>query len=250
MECAGKIALVTGAAAGTGQAIADRLVAEGAKVVVADIDAMSALGDRAAFVQADVTRETDVRAMIDFAVRTFGGLDILINNAGGGGLDVTDTGRAQPRYPNVEYEQWSRTLDLNLRGPMLATQYALEQMRTRGGGAIVNIASIAGVGLSDYRAPEYATAKAGLIRFTACLAHLREDAGVRVNCLAPDWIATEQAQREFGKLSDEERRRTKEPIPLRVICDHVMEYIRDDSVAGTVTVIGPDHVAQRLPGNH
>jgi NAD(P)-dependent dehydrogenase (short-subunit alcohol dehydrogenase family) len=251
MECYGKVALVTGAAAGTGRAIAERLVADGANVVLADIAAEGAriaseFGDQAAFVRADVTSQADIRAMIGFAVQTFGGLDILVNNAGGGGLDVVGPGREQPRFPYAGYEQWSRTLDLNLRGPMFATQCALEPMRERGGGVIVNIASTAGVGLSDYRAPEYATSKAGLIRFTACLAHLHRDLNIRVNCLAPDWIATERAQRELSQLSDEERRHSKQPIPLGVICDRVMEFIRNDSLAGTVIVIGPDHSAKRL----
>ncbi|MGH3164861.1 MAG: SDR family NAD(P)-dependent oxidoreductase [Trebonia sp.] len=251
MECHGKVALVTGAAAGTGRAIAERLIAEGAAVVLADIAAEGAriaseLGDQAAFVSADVTSEADIRAMVGLATRTFGGLDILVNNAGGGGLDAAGRGEEQLRFPDVGYEHWSRTLDLNLRGPMLATQCVLGQMRERGGGAIVNIASIAGAELSDYRAPEYATGKAGLIRFTACLAHLHDDMNVRVNCLAPDWIATERAQREVNQLSDEERRYRKQPIPLSVICDHVVECIRNDSLAGTVIVIGPDHSAKRL----
>jgi len=251
MECHGKVALVTGAAAGTGRAIAERLIAEGAAVVLADIDVegariAAALGDQAAFVRADVTSEGDVRGMTGFTVHAFGGLDILVNNAGGGGLDMVGPKREQQRFPDVGYEQWSRTLDLNLRGPMLATQCALEQMRQRGGGAIVNIASAAGVGLSDYRAPEYATGKAGLIRFTACLAHLHGDLNVRVNCLAPGWLATERAQRQLRLLSDEERRHADQPIPLSVICDQVMECIRNDTLAGTVIVIGPDHSARRL----
>jgi NAD(P)-dependent dehydrogenase (short-subunit alcohol dehydrogenase family) len=251
MDCRGKIALVTGAAAGTGRAIAERLVAEGAAVVLADIDAegaqvAGALGSQAAFIRADVTSEVDVRAMTGFAAHTFGGLDILVNNAGGGGLDMAGPRRPQPRFPDVGYEQWSRTLDLNLRGPMLATQCALGQMRQRGGGVIVNIASAAGVGLWDFRAPEYATAKAGLIRFTACLAHLHDDDNVRVNCLAPDWIATEAAQRQLSQLSAEQRRQTRQPIPLSIICDQVMECVRNDSLAGVVIVIGPDHSAQHL----
>lgn len=247
MECTGKVALVTGAAAGTGRAIAERLVTEGATVVLADIASSgeqiaTALGDRAEFVKADVTSEADVRAMVSYAVQTFGGLDILVNNAGGGGMDRLQ----QPRFPNVDYEQWSQTLDLNLRGPMLAIQCALEPMRERGG-AIVNIASVAGVGLSDYRAPEYATAKAGLIRLTACLTHLRDDLDVHVTCLAPDWIGTERAHQELSRLSHERRRHSKQPIPLDVICDHVIDCIRDDDQAGTTIVIRPGHTERLLP---
>ena len=93
---------------------------------------------------------------------------------------------------------------------------------------------------------QYATAKAGLIRFTACLAHLHDDLNVRVNCLAPDWIATERAERHLSRLSDEQRRHAPQPIPLGVICDQVMECIRNDSLTGAVIVIGPDHSAHRL----
>jgi NAD(P)-dependent dehydrogenase (short-subunit alcohol dehydrogenase family) len=78
---------------------------------------------------------------------------------------------------------------------MLATQLALEPMRGRGGGAVVNVASTAGLGLAPYESPEYGAAKAGLIRFTACLAYAREETGVRVNCVVPDWIATDRAHR-------------------------------------------------------
>ncbi|HVX45306.1 MAG TPA: SDR family oxidoreductase [Mycobacteriales bacterium] len=246
MECNGKTALVTGAAGGVGRAIATRLAGESANVVLADITAdgahaAEALGERAAFIQVDITSGSDVRRMVEFAVQTFGGLDILVNNAGGGGLDP---GAPEPRFPDVRYEQWSRTLDLNLRAPMLAIQCALEQMRE--GGAIVNIASIAGVGLSDYRAPEYGTAKAGLIRLTACLTHLKEERNVRVNCLAPDWIATERALQQLSRLSEEERRHRPAPIPLSVVCDQVMECIRDEDRAGSVTVIELDRSARRL----
>jgi hypothetical protein len=96
-------------------------------------------------------------------------LRILVNNAGGGG-------HVEPHFPMAEPEEWGATLDLNLRGAMLATQLALEQMARGGGGAIVNIASTAGLGLEPYHSPEYAAAKAGLIRFTSALAGWRAHA--------------------------------------------------------------------------
>ena len=146
MEIAGRVALVTGAGAGIGRATALRLAREGAAVAVADFDdgpgretvgEIEAASGRAGFVHVDVAREPDVRAMVDFAVTTFGGLDILVNNAG---IVVN------PAFPEAEPEAWLRVLDVNLRGPMLGTYYAIRAMRDRGGGAIVNIASLAGVG--------------------------------------------------------------------------------------------------------
>ncbi len=162
MEIAGRVALVTGAGAGIGRATALRLALEGAAVGLADFDdgtgretvgEIEAASGRAGFVHADVAREADVRAMIDFTVTTFGGLDILVNNAG----IVAD-----PAFPDSEPEGWMRVMDVNLRGPVLGTYYAIRAMRERGGGAIVNIASLAGIGLGPPPAPDYAATKAGV----------------------------------------------------------------------------------------
>jgi NAD(P)-dependent dehydrogenase (short-subunit alcohol dehydrogenase family) len=105
---------------------------------------------------------------------------------------------------------------------MLATQLALAVMRRAGGGAIVNVASTAGVGTEPAQSPEYAAAKAGLIRFTAALGALD---GVRVNCIVPDWIATE-------RVTAEERTSDPPPIPLATISEQVLRLIEDDSLAG------------------
>ena len=138
---------------------------------------------RAAFVRVDVTAVDEVRRMISFAETTFGGVDVLVNNAGG---------TPDPHFPEAPLEHWSRVLDLNLRGPMLAIQHALPAMRRRGGGAIVNVSSIAGLGYMPHDSPEYSAAKAGLIRLTATLAPLAARDRVRVNCVVPNWIATEE----------------------------------------------------------
>ncbi len=123
-------------------------------------------GSSARFVQADVTSSDDIRRMVAFAEQELGGLQILFNNAGGGG-------HIEPHFPpDASPDQWQATLDVNLRGAMLATQLALDPM-CLGGGGVVNIASTAGLGFGPYVSPEYGAAKAGLIRFTSSLACLR-----------------------------------------------------------------------------
>lgn len=126
---------------------------------------VEARGGRARFVRADVTHDDDVQRMVAFADQGRGGPQILVNNAGGGG-------HVEPHFPDATPSQWSATLDLNLRSAMLATQIAVDPMRTGGGGAVVNVASTAGPGFAAYQSPEYGAAKAGLIRFTAALAEL------------------------------------------------------------------------------
>ena len=110
---------------------------------------------------------------------------------------------------------------------MLATQLALVPMRRAGGGAIVNVASTAGLGSEPYQSPEYGAAKAGLIRFTSALGALD---GVRVNCIVPDWVATE-------RVTAQERATTPPPIPLATVAGAVIRLIRDDTLAGRALVL-------------
>jgi len=237
MRLEGRTALVTGAAAGTGRAIAHRLaVGEGAVAVLADVDAargaeaaraIEADGGRARFLRADVADADGVRRMVADAAPS-----ILVNNAGGGG-------HVPPHFPDAAPEEWGATLDLNLRGAMLATQLALEPMRAAGGGAVVNVASTAGLGLAPYASPEYGAAKAGLIRFTSTLGPLRERFGVRVNCVVPDWILTERARAELEAMSAEERAAAPEPIPMAEVADAVVALLRDDALAARVMVLRP-----------
>jgi NAD(P)-dependent dehydrogenase (short-subunit alcohol dehydrogenase family) len=108
-----------------------------------------------------MTNDDDVRALLELADRLDGPTRLLVNNAGGGG-------HIPPHFPDAAPAQWGTTLDLNLRGPMLATQLVPPAMSRAGGGAVVNVASTAGLGLAPYHSPEYGAAKAGLIRFTTC----------------------------------------------------------------------------------
>jgi NAD(P)-dependent dehydrogenase (short-subunit alcohol dehydrogenase family) len=237
MEISGKRAVVTGAAVGTGRAIATRLAAEGAEVVLVDVDdeagheAAEALG-RARYEHVDLLDDQALATLLD-ETRP----EILVNNAGGGAV-------LRPCFPEADAARWSASLDLNLRAPMLATQLVLERMRQAGGGAVVNIGSTAGRGLGPHVSPEYSASKAGLIRFTATLAPLRESHRVRVNCVVPDWVATERGIAEREALPVEER--GPEQIPLRTLTDAVVRLIEDDTLAGRVLLLERERLPELL----
>jgi NAD(P)-dependent dehydrogenase (short-subunit alcohol dehydrogenase family) len=247
MEIDGKVAVVTGAARETGRAIALRLASEGAIVVVADVDAehgrdtvdsIEAAGGRAAFVLTDVTDDDALRRLIDLADHGRGGPHVLVNNTGGWG---------EANYPEATVEQWTATLNLNLRAAMLATQLALEPMRAAGAGAVVNIASTAGIGSDAYASPEYGAAKAGLIRFTTALAGLRERMNVRVNCIVPDWIATERGQAELARMTAAERAAAPQQVPMPEIAATVVDLVRADDLAGRVVLLRGGEPRRFLP---
>jgi NAD(P)-dependent dehydrogenase (short-subunit alcohol dehydrogenase family) len=240
VEVAGKTALVTGAGAGIGRVIALRLAREGAAVVVNDIDErtgsqteadIAEAGGRASFAQADVTHDAQLESAVAQAERTFGGLDILVNNAGG---------FPYPVFPEAPLEHWSHSLDLNLRSALVAIHIAVPAMERRGAGAIVNIASSAGLGLTPHPAPEYAVAKAGIMRLTACLAPLAER-GIRVNCVCPHTVATPAVRQRIVELEAEGE---ELPGPLQdvllepeEIADAVVDFVEDESAAGRVLVL-------------
>jgi NAD(P)-dependent dehydrogenase (short-subunit alcohol dehydrogenase family) len=239
VEIASRTAIVTGAASGTGRVIAERFGAEGAAVIVADLDAergtatvrqIESQGGRAEFVRADVRQAADLEHMVATAERLYGRLDILVNNAGGGG-------HIEPHFPEASPLQWGSTLDLNLRSAMLATQLVLGPMHAQGEGAVVNIASTAGLGFAPYHSPEYAAAKAGLIRFTSTMAHVKQRMGMRVNCVVPDWIATERAVKELQQMSAQQRAKAPIPVPVEDVAEAVSQLIRDDRLAGRVMVL-------------
>jgi NAD(P)-dependent dehydrogenase (short-subunit alcohol dehydrogenase family) len=240
VELRGAVAIVTGGAAGLGEFIVRRLVAEGALVVAVDLDegalAAREVGSSVAFVRGDVRVGADVEHVIAFAVERFGGLDVLVNNAGGVSRGA--------QWPAASALEWRATLDLNLTGPMLATQLALEPMRARGGGAVVNIASSAGIEWTPYDSPEYGAAKAGLVRFTTCVGALP---GVRVNCIAPHWIGLERAHGELAAMSDTERSTAPPFVEPEAIADAVVWLVRDESLSGQVVEM-PGGSERRLLG--
>jgi NAD(P)-dependent dehydrogenase (short-subunit alcohol dehydrogenase family) len=202
-QFAGKVALATGAGSGIGEACAAALGAGGAKVVVADINlegaervagALRAAGGDAAAVRVDVADPASVEAMVRFAVGTYGGLDIAVNNAGIGGEQV----------PTGEYpiEGWQRVIAINLNGVFYCLRYELPAMVARGGGSIVNMASILGsVGFANSSA--YVAAKHGVVGLTKSAALEYATQGVRVNSVGPGFIVTPLLE---GALDDAARR--------------------------------------------
>jgi NAD(P)-dependent dehydrogenase (short-subunit alcohol dehydrogenase family) len=250
MDLHGKIAIVTGSGGlGSGRAIARRLSREGAAVVVSDIDEpgghhtvdlIQAEAGRAAFLRADVGIEADVRALIAFAENSYGGLDILVNNV------------SAPYRPSAPLEHWEETIRVDLLGPMWGTRHAIDAMRKRGGGAIVNIGSTStlGHGRKHSGSPAYDVAKAGVIRLTTTLARLRDSHAIRVNCLVPDWVATPEVKSYWDSLTPQQR--TEQGVPhtlttLNEITDAIMRLITDDTLSGRVMVLWSGHPPGLIP---
>ena len=187
-ELAGKVAIVTGGAGGIGRGIVERLVEEGADVVIADVDAergeasAAELGAKAAFKQTDVGDADQVQAAIDFAVERFGGLHVMCNNAGIGGL--------RRRFLEDRLEDFDAMMRVNVYGVMIGCQRAARHMAEHGGGSIINTTSIGGInagpGLITYRA-----GKAAVVHLTRCAAIDVAEHGIRVNCVAPAHIPTD-----------------------------------------------------------
>jgi NAD(P)-dependent dehydrogenase (short-subunit alcohol dehydrogenase family) len=202
MKLADKVAIVTGAASGIGQATAHLFAAEGAAVLAVDLNeargqevaaAIGTAGGRAAFCRADVAVAADVRAMIDRAVTTFGGLDVLFNNAG---IAVFKG------VHETSEEEWERVLAVNLTGVYLGTRFAVPAMRQRGGGSIINTASVHGMATTAGIAA-YAASKHAVIGLTRASALDLAPFNIRVNCIQPGAIDTPLMRSNLRAVGDE-----------------------------------------------
>ncbi len=187
-ELAGKIAIVTGGATGIGRAIVELFAEQGARVVIADIDSAAGeslaaqLGEAVRFNCTDVADKSALDALFAFTDAQFGAVDVLVNNA-------AITGAFAARFLDDDLADFERVMQVNLAGLMYASQLAARRMRERGGGAIINLASIAALN-PGYAIATYRAAKAGVINFTRSLAIDLGEYDIRVNAIAPGSIPT------------------------------------------------------------
>lgn len=202
MRFEGKVAVVTGASRGIGRATALALAKEGCSIVVtyernrekADEVVQTIRGSkaRAIAIKCDVSKRSDVEAMLETTINEFGKIDILVNNA------AIDYGT--PLFETTE-EIWDRTLDVNLKGVFLCTQIAARHMIQRKYGKIVNIASNSGFGIAVWGETAYAASKAGVIQLTKTTAFELGQYGINVNCIAPGSVDTDGLR---GDMTDQQ----------------------------------------------
>ena len=199
----GKRAIVTGAGAGIGRAIALRLASEGARVALADVDEEAAkkvaseIDGETLVRRTDVTRADEVEALVASAVEAWGGLDVMVNNAGVGvAATVVDTTE----------EDYERVIDVCVRWTLLGMKYAIPAIKDSGGGSVINMSSVAAlVGIADRAV--YSAAKGAILSLTraAAIDHVGE--GVRVNCIAPGTVDTPWVSRITAGYDDPEEAR-------------------------------------------
>jgi len=202
-ELAGRVAIVTGAAMGIGRAAAEAMAGEGAAVVVADIDdqageaaaaAIAATGGKATFVHTDVTKLSDMEAMAAVAIKAFGGIDILVNNAARALGGVVD---------EIDEAGWNTTISTNLTSVWRGMRVCVPEMRKRGKGSVINMSSVQALtGFKGWAA--YAAAKGGINALTQQSAIDLAPHGIRVNAIAPGTIMTPLNEKIFATHPDPE----------------------------------------------
>jgi len=205
---AGKTAIVTGASSGIGKVIAERFASEGANVAicsrsqadvesVADaIDNQDGAGGEALALECDVTDPEAVEAFVEGVVEEFGGIDCLVNNAGASFM---------ASFSDISENGWETIVDINLHGTYRCTQAAGPYLRASedgDGGTVINVASVAGQAGSPYMS-HYGAAKAAIINLTTTLAYEWADDDVRVNCIAPGFVATPGVESQMGVSAGE-----------------------------------------------
>lgn len=208
-DIAGQVAIVTGASSGIGKAIAERFARDGADVVICsreqenvdpvaetiNADAENATSDhgRGLAIECDVTDREAMEALVEATVEEFGTIDCLVNNAGASFM---------ANFEDISPNGWETIVDINLTGTYHCSQAVLPVMKESGGGTIINLSSVAGQQGSPYMS-HYGAAKAGVINLTTTLAYEYAGDDIRVNCIAPGFVATPGVESQMGVTADE-----------------------------------------------
>jgi len=226
----GKIALVTGASRGIGQAIGLAFAKEGADVVVnatslanleGTVRQIEALGRRTIAIAADVANERQVKEMVDKVIREWGGIDILVSNVGIG---------FPTRIEDMETEEWDQVIAVNLRSLFNCSKAVIETMKRRGGGKIIAIGSISGKRMSASLGVHYTTSKAAILGFVRHLAYELGPYGINVNCVNPGVVLTSHTEKGAPASFWEEKKVT---FPLR-------ELVQPEDIANATVFLASD----------
>jgi NAD(P)-dependent dehydrogenase (short-subunit alcohol dehydrogenase family) len=241
----GKVAIITGAANGIGRATAVLFAREGASMVLTDVnepalkevlDQITGLGGTAVMKITDVAIEQEVKSLIDFALKTYANVDIVVNNAGIGGLLFN--------LEDQSADEWHRVYDVNVMGPVYTTKYIVKHMKERGSGSIVNIASVAGV-RSGAGGNAYSASKAALINFTQTSACELGGSNIRVNAVCPGLIETTMTKPFFDYA-----RSTGKGNQIGKYCE-LRRAAQPEEVAGAILFLASDEASyitgQALP---
>jgi NAD(P)-dependent dehydrogenase (short-subunit alcohol dehydrogenase family) len=247
---AGSTAIVTGSSSGIGQSIAERFAADGANVVVCsrvqdNVDPVAEginastdegeSGGRAIAVECDVRDRDAVDALVDATVEEFGTVDCLVNNAGASFM---------ASFEDISENGWSTILDINLTGTFHCTQAVGPVMKESGGGTVINLSSVAGQQGSPFMS-HYGAAKAGVVNLTTTLAYEWASDDVRVNCIAPGFVATPGVETQMGVSADNiERDEVERRIGLSEEIADIAQFLA--SPAGSY-VVGETITAQGVP---